>query len=103
MNAVEWRKVAFGTETLHWRGVTKESESGQALAQRLHTKRGDIIARYHPAPVKVLGTRDLGVVGSAAPAEDWMDRRAGYIPRPASACRSAVLLACACIIVCLTN
>ncbi len=75
MNAAEWRKVAFGTETLHWRGVTKESESGQALAQRLHTKRGDIIARYHPASVKVLGTRDLGVV--------WVGGAGGGLDGPA--------------------
>jgi hypothetical protein len=41
--------VAFERRQLEWQSATRESEAGGVVAFKLHTNRGDIVARYHPA------------------------------------------------------
>ena len=66
--------VSFAGRQLEWRGATRESTAGKVVALKLHTDRGDIDARFHPAPENSAG-KGLGVV--------WVGGAGGGLDGPA--------------------
>ncbi|CAA9226585.1 MAG: hypothetical protein AVDCRST_MAG42-881 [uncultured Chthoniobacterales bacterium] len=66
--------ISFAGRKLEWRGATRESAAGTVVALKLHTDRGDIDARFHPAPAGS-ATKQLGVV--------WVGGAGGGLDGPA--------------------
>lgn len=66
--------ISFGGRRLVWRGATRESTASKVIAVKLHTDRGDIDARFHPAPKSSAGN-GLGVV--------WVGGAGGGLDGPA--------------------
>ena len=67
--------LSFAGRKLEFRGATRESEERNAVALKLHTDRGDIDARFHPATGGVSGAKQLGVV--------WVGGAGGGLDGPA--------------------
>ncbi len=73
--AAETHRVAFGSDKLEWRGVVREGEENNVVAMRLQTNRGDITARFHPAPAGARDAKHMGVV--------WVGGAGGGLDGPA--------------------
>ena len=65
--------ISFSGRKLEWRGATRESTAGGVVALKLHTDRGDIDTRFHPAPKN--SATQLGVV--------WVGGAGGGLDGPA--------------------
>jgi hypothetical protein len=70
----EAQNFVFGDHSLQLRGETVESEANNVVALRLHTDRGDIIARFHPVE-RAKKAKGLGVV--------WVGGAGGGLDGPA--------------------
>ena len=66
--------IAFAGRKLEWRGATRESTAGDVIALKLHTDRGDVDTRFHPAP-EGSAAKQLGVV--------WVGGAGGGLDGPA--------------------
>jgi hypothetical protein len=75
VRAAETETITFNGASLRWRGTTIESKENRTIALQLNTDRGDIVARYHPAPATAVKTKDLGVI--------WVGGAGGGLDGPA--------------------
>jgi pimeloyl-ACP methyl ester carboxylesterase len=73
--SAETETVSFAGRKLEFRGATREAEERNVVALKLHTDRGDIDARFHPAPSGASGAKQLGVV--------WVGGAGGGLDGPA--------------------
>jgi pimeloyl-ACP methyl ester carboxylesterase len=73
--SAETEPLSFGGRKLEFRGATHESEERNVVALKLHTDRGDIDARFHPATGGTAAAKQLGVV--------WVGGAGGGLDGPA--------------------
>ena len=58
----ETETLSFRGRKLEFRGATRASEERNVVALKLHTDRGDIDARFHPATGGTSAAKQFGVV-----------------------------------------
>ena len=74
-SGAETETLSFGGGTLEFRGATRGAEERNVVALKLHTDRGDIEARFHPASGVAPAAKQLGVV--------WVGGAGGGLDGPA--------------------